>query len=206
MKAFSQTKLTNHKDCIGTSALFWGEHYFFDAKFNSFYEFEYQKLLISVLDHKTLGFNALIGEFELDLVSIYFAEQHTIKHQWLSLVNPKRDTHKTFGFIKISCSCTGPKDEQIPLVEESNDEKQKIKQLFSLTSLNEDNEGVLLPPSIRNKGWQIEIELIKAENLVKMDIVGTIDAYVVFEFGGARYQSKAIKNNINPFWNLKIKV
>lgn len=59
---------------------------------------------------------------------------------------------------------------------------------------------LLLPPHLQTKPWQLKISLIKAENLVKLDLIGSIDSYVQFEYGGASIKTETIKDNRNPIW------
>lgn len=150
-----------------------------------------------------------MGEFDIDLISIYFAnDRHAIENQWVGL-NNLQQSEDINGYLKFSCAFTGPKDKQIELCEEKKTSDNNTKQLFSFGSLYENNKndiGILLPPSIKTTGWQIEINLIKGECLPKMDLNGTIDPYIIFEFGAAKYKTNPIKNNQNPTWNLKINV
>ena len=46
---------------------FQGEHFFFEYKFEDSFLFETEKIEISVIDHKTLGADGLIGETIINL-------------------------------------------------------------------------------------------------------------------------------------------
>lgn len=85
--AFDQTKHSSAKKERGSSMIFWGEHFFFDKKFESSSSFEVQKLRVQMMDHNAVLANSLIGEFEIDLVSIYFSDKHAIQYQWAALSN-----------------------------------------------------------------------------------------------------------------------
>lgn len=190
--------------------IYWSEHFFFDKKFNEYNELEMEKLYIQVFDHNLLRSNALIGEIEIDLIPVYFNEKHAILHQWAGLTNIKQNREEIKGYLKFSCSCIGPNDTPIQMKDEKYDEDHKTskkKQLFTEGNIGEINQdGVLFPPYIKIKGWQIEIRLIKGENLVKMDTTGTIDTFLIFHFGTAKFKTKTIKNNPNPEWNMIINV
>lgn len=82
------------------------------------------------------------------------------------------------------------------------------KQKFSQSALGPLAQGrVLMPPQIKTKGWQLHIQLVKGENLVKMDNWGgSIDSYLLIDFGNAHYKTSIIKDNVNPVWGLNIYV
>ena len=212
MSAFGQTRYSSQKAHRGTGMIYWSEHFFFEKKLSEYQEFEMEKLYIQVFDHNLLKSNSLIGELEIDLISVYLTQKHTIFHQWAGLTNIKQNREDIKGFLKFSCSCIGPNDEPISLKDEKFDEVKKLKQVennqfFTEGPVGELNEGgVLYPPFINIKTYQIVIHLIKGENLVKMDTIGTIDTFLVFEFGTAKYQTKTIKNNPNPEWTMIINV
>ena len=199
VKGFDLSKNTKSKDNKGSGMTYWGEHMFFNKKINAPAEFELEKLRIEVMDHNTIGSNALIGEFEIDLVSVYFGDKHALMHQWVALSNFKKNFEEIKGFLKFSASCVGPGDEQVSLLPETI-KKADGKQMFG--SVSGAPEGkVLMPPQIQTKGQQMIIKLIRAENLVKMDsIVGSIDAYLVFEFGAAKFRTRIKMKDRNPVW------
>lgn len=80
--------------------------------------------------------------------------------------------------------------------------------MFSDSALGPLAQGrVLIPPQIHTKGWQLKINLARAENLIKMDNwAGSIDSFLVITFGSVEYKTKIIKDNINPIWNIEILV
>ena len=184
---------------------YWGEHHFFNRKIGSPAEFELEKLKIEVLDHNTLGPNALIGEFEIDLVSIYFSDLHALQHQWVALSNFKKNFEEIKGFLKFSASCVGPGDEQVALQAETI-KKGDGKQMFGGGNGPMSEGKVLLPPQIQTKGHQMLIKLVRAENLVKMDFSGAIDAYLIFEFGSVRFKTRIRMKDRNPVWGVNISV
>lgn len=59
---------------------------------------------------------------------------------------------------------------------------------------------MLLPPSIKTTTYYLKITLIRAEHLIKMDMMGSVDPFVTFEFGSSRYKSKKISDDPNPVW------
>ena len=71
MSAFGQTKYSSQKAHRGTGMIYWSEHFFFEKKMSEYQEFEVEKLYIQVFDHNMIKSNSLIGEIEIDLISIY---------------------------------------------------------------------------------------------------------------------------------------
>ena len=186
--------------------IFWGEHLFFEKRFESSQEFEVQKLHIQVMDHNALISDSLIGEFEIDLVSVYFSDKHAIQHQWVALSNMKKNFQEIKGFLKFSASCVGPGDEQVALEPEPF-KKGDEKQMFGAGGVGQLGSGkVMLPPQIQTKGYQMIVKLIKAESLPKMDTMGSIDTYLLIEFGSALYKTKTVKNSLCPFWGYTVYV
>lgn len=77
--------------------IYWGEHLFFTKEILETSSFEFEKLHLSLWDHNMLGSDGLIGEFDLDLISIYFSNQHSLLHQWVALSNYKSDFEQIQG-------------------------------------------------------------------------------------------------------------
>ena len=73
------------------------------------------------------------------------------------------DSSAIKGFIKASIAVQGPGDSSVRLVD--------------ATSTSEANESVMMPASIRKAQKQVNISILKAEKLPKMDTFGGIDAF-----------------------------
>lgn len=170
---------------------------FFLKKIPDFQAFEQEKLLIRVSDYKLLGTNALIGEIELAISPFYFSENHSLLHQWVALTNNyKENKNEIQGFVKFSANLVGPGDQASKLEPEAPKDEKKSENL-----------PVIYSPQIQTKCFQIKIQLIKGENLVKMDnMLGSIDSYLLFRFGSSFFKTEVVKNTINPFWGYQILV
>merc|ERR1711962_41188 len=46
----------------------------------------------------------------------------------------------------------------------------------------------------------------RGSNLMKTDLVGKSDPYVVIQYGDKKYKSKTVKNNQNPTWNFDVEL
>jgi hypothetical protein len=81
---------------------YWGEHMFFDKTIDNSAEMETEMIKISVLDHNLIGYNSLVGKTEMDLLSVYFSQEHTIHNRWVILANMTKDHESIMGFLKFS--------------------------------------------------------------------------------------------------------
>ena len=194
VSAFNQDRLIKEKMVRSAEYTPWHEHLFFTKKIPNFLTFEKERFSFKVYDHRLLGKNAIIGQFDMNLTPIYFAENHTLLHQWVAINNryKEKKADEIQGFIKFSANLLGPGDQAIKLEPELNEDQ---------------NKPVIFSPEIQTKCFQIKIQLMKGENLVQMDnLGGSIDCYLMFRFGGSQYKTDVIKNNVNPFWGTEILV
>ena len=100
--------------------------------------------------------------------------------------------------MKFSVNVVATGDDQITLEDEKTVKKQSDADI---------QKRVLMPPQIQTQGYEMQIDLIKAESLVKMDgFMGSIDSYVIFEFGHNKMKSPIIKDNLNPTYGKTITV
>ena len=54
---------------------------------------------------------------------------------------------------------------------------------------------------VDDDGPTLHVELIKAKNLIKSDLIGKSDPYAVLKYGDQSDKTKVIKNNLNPQWD-----
>ncbi len=142
----------------------------------------------------------------MDVVTAYLTENHTILHRWVALANLRKEYDEIKGFLKFSICVTTGTEEQIKL----EDEKMahdcgghgNANETGSINALN-----IVLPPQLQTRPFQLCCNLIRAENLIKMDsFSGTIDPYVVIGFAGASFVSNIINSDVNPVWAKRILV
>jgi len=192
--AFDQKRHSKTKKNTGTAMTYWGEHVYFIKKFQSDVELETQKLKLEIYDDKLIGSDALVGDFEIDIINIYHAENHSYQHKWLALSNFEKGLSEIKGYILISANVLTSGDNAIEL----ND--------YQPSEGSGSEPKVLMPPHLETKPWQMKISLIRAESLIKMDIIGSIDCYLLFNYAGARFKTDVIKDNRNPVWAKNIYV
>ena len=54
---------------------------------------------------------------------------------------------------------------------------------------------------VGDDGPTFHVELIKAKNLIKSDLIGKSDPYAVLKYGDQSDKTKVVKNNLNPQWD-----
>lgn len=161
------------------SVVKWNDHFFFERQNCSVEDIENSSLLIELRDKRFLVADSLIGSYAMDLTYVYFQPGHAIIHKWIALANAESADYSAIkGYLKLGIAVLGEGDEQMDLaVAESGEMK---------------DEDMLLPPQIQPKACQLVIRAVKAEGLPKMDIGGTIDAYLECEFAGSHVKSKVV--------------
>ena len=95
----------------------------------------------------------------------------------MALSNPEcHDKSEIKGYLQVSIAVQGPGDNAIKLAEAPG--------LVDTSAIE-----VMMPASIRKDYKQIEITIIEAHNLPKMDTFGHIDAYVHAVFNKHTYKT-----------------
>ncbi|XP_052538887.1 dysferlin isoform X5 [Tympanuchus pallidicinctus] len=162
-------------------------------------------IFITVLDSRSFRMDAVIGEFRMDVESIYSEPKHAILRRWLLLSDPEDFTAGAKGYLKVSLLVLGPGDEAPVEKKEVSEDKEDI-------------EGNLLRPTgVTLRGAQFCLKIFKAEDLPQMDdavmdnvrqIFGfesnkknLVDPFVEVGFAGKTLFSRILEKNANPQWN-----
>ena len=138
------------------SAVF-DEQLFLEGKEQKSESLNTQVVKISVFNANTLPMvkNDLIGEFTIDLLSIYYEPHHEIYRRWVALTAPasarKNGAVKggVQGYVKMTLALLGPGDK--PHVHKANEE--------------EPTDSIMLPPSLKLSLVFLIIRVHRAENL-----------------------------------------
>ncbi|XP_073067752.1 dysferlin isoform X22 [Manis javanica] len=202
--AAGQTKRTRiHK---GNSPFF-NETLFFNV-FDSPSELFDEPIFITVVDSRSLRTDALLGEFRMDVGTIYREPRHAYLRKWLLLSDPDDFSAGARGYLKASLCVLGPGDES-PLERKDPSEDK------------EDIEGNLLRPTgVALRGAHFCLKVFRAEDLPQMDdavmdnvkqIFGfdsnkknLVDPFVEVSFAGKMLCSKILEKTANPQWNQSI--
>ncbi|XP_012860210.1 dysferlin [Echinops telfairi] len=199
-----QSKRTRiHK---GNSPLF-NETLFFNV-FDSPAELFDEPIFITVVDSRSLRTDALVGEFRMDVGTIYREPRHAYLRKWLLLSDPDDFSAGARGYLKASLCVLGPGDEA-PLERKDPSEDK------------EDIEGNLLRPTgVTLRGAHFCLKIFRAEDLPQMDdavmdnvkqIFGfdsnkknLVDPFVETSFAGKMLCSKILEKTANPQWNQRV--
>ncbi|PAA77782.1 hypothetical protein BOX15_Mlig015782g1 [Macrostomum lignano] len=148
----------------------------------------------------------LIGEFRLDVRTVYSAPDRMFFQKWACLIDPKDALSGPKGYVKCDINVLG------------KGEKLKVQPKKTKSSDEEDIEANLLLPigvPIKRQMADISVIIYRAEGLPKMntDLMASIkqalagdskplaDPYVQVSFAGHSAKTKSIKNSYNPHWN-----
>uniref|UniRef100_A0A4X2M035 Dysferlin n=1 Tax=Vombatus ursinus TaxID=29139 RepID=A0A4X2M035_VOMUR len=202
--ASGQTKRTRIRK--GNSPVF-DETLFFNV-FDSPLELFDEIIGITVVDSRSLRTDALIGEFRMDIGSVYAEPRHAYLRKWLLLSDPDDFAAGAKGYLKVSVFVLGPGDETPIEKKEPMEDK-------------EDVEGNLLRPTgLALRGAHFCLKVFRAEDLPQMDdavmdnvkqIFGfesnkknLVDPFVEVSFAGRMLCSKILEKTANPQWNQTI--
>ncbi|KAJ6658561.1 hypothetical protein lerEdw1_019949 [Lerista edwardsae] len=189
----------------GNGPLF-DETFFFNV-FESPLELFDEPIFITVIDSRSLRTDSVIGEFRIDVGTVYAEPKHTFLRKWLLLSDPEDFSAGAKGYLKVSLCVLGAGDEA-PVEREAADDKEDI-------------EGNLLRPTgVSLRGAQFSLRVYRAEDLPQMDdavmdsvkqIFGfesnkknLVDPFVEVTFAGKTLCSKIVEKNANPQWNQSV--
>lgn len=164
-----------------------------------------EPIFITVCDSRSLRTDAVIGEFKLDVGTVYNEHRHCFLRKWLLLCDPDDLSAGVRGYLKVSLFVLAAGDEPPADKRECVEEKEDI-------------EGNLLRPAgLSLKGATFTLKVYRAEDLPQMDdafmdgmrqILGfdsnrknLVDPLVEIHFAGKTVCSKILEKNANPQWN-----
>ncbi|KAM3590917.1 uncharacterized protein V6R79_018825 [Siganus canaliculatus] len=183
--------------------------YFDETFFLNFFEtpsdlFD-EPIFITVCDSRSLRTDAVIGEFKLDVGTVYNEHRHCFLRKWLLLSDPDDLSAGVRGYLKVSLLVLAAGDEPPADRRESVEDKEDI-------------EGNLLRPAgLSLRGATFTLRIFRAEDLPQMDdafmdgmrqILGfdsnrknLVDPLVEVHFAGKTVCTKILEKNANPQWN-----
>eukprot|EP00027_Filamoeba_sp_ATCC50430_P012373 CAMPEP_0168566368 /NCGR_PEP_ID=MMETSP0413-20121227/14383_1 /TAXON_ID=136452 /ORGANISM="Filamoeba nolandi, Strain NC-AS-23-1" /LENGTH=1321 /DNA_ID=CAMNT_0008598385 /DNA_START=51 /DNA_END=4013 /DNA_ORIENTATION=- len=157
-------------------------------------EFFMSKINVTIFDANTIMRNVEIGSYEFDAASVYEFPKHEIYRKWVALTDSAGEFKGIQGYLKLSITVLGPKDE--PPAHEEAEEDDDEKTGADLQSM------VLMPPTIATEQYSLDVSVYRAEGLPKMDNFGKIDGYVAVKFASnPEIKTEVIKKEYNPTWN-----
>ncbi|KAF7648744.1 hypothetical protein LDENG_00152490 [Lucifuga dentata] len=164
-----------------------------------------EPIFITVCDSRSLRTDAVIGEFKLDVGTVYNEHRHCFLRKWLLLCDPDDLSAGVKGYLKVSLLVLAAGDEPPADKRECVEDKEDI-------------EGNLLRPAgLSLRGASFNLRIHRAEDLPQMDdaimdgmrqILGfdtnrknLVDPFVEIHFAGKTVCSKVLEKNANPQWN-----
>jgi hypothetical protein len=159
---------------------YWGEHFFFELKNLTSDDISSQLVAVKVLDKGFLR-DKMVGLFDINVQQIYFQnDDHAILNQWVAITNPESvEKTEVKGYLQLSISVQGPEDNAI-----------KLSDQVALHDTSD--ESILMPSSIKKEYKQLSISIVEAQDLPKMDTLGSIDAYVQLVYNDHKYKTKVV--------------
>uniref|UniRef100_UPI00398EDE1E dysferlin-like n=1 Tax=Pristiophorus japonicus TaxID=55135 RepID=UPI00398EDE1E len=187
-----------------------GNNPFFDETFFfNFYDtpadlFD-EPIFIMAYNAHSLRMDSVIGEFKLDIGTVYAEPRHAFLRKWLLLADPDDLAAGAKGYLKVNLVVLGTGDEA-PIEKKDYAEDK------------EDIEGNLLRPNgVALRGAYFTLKIYRAEDLPQMDDAvldsvkqlfgfdsnkkNLVDPFVDVSFAGKTVCSKIIEKNANPQWN-----
>ncbi|XP_034712906.1 dysferlin isoform X2 [Etheostoma cragini] len=164
-----------------------------------------EPIFITVCDSRSLRTDAVIGEFKLDVGTVYNEHRHCFLRKWLLLCDPDDLSAGVKGYLKVSLLVLAAGDEPPADKRECVEDKEDI-------------EGNLLRPAgLSLRGATFTLRIFRAEDLPQMDdafmdgmrqILGfdsnrknLVDPLVEIHFAGKTVCTKILEKNANPQWN-----
>lgn len=153
-------------------------------------ELENLTITFTAIDKKMIVLkDAVIGQYQMDLTSIYFSLNHELYHTWLTLSDPTDEREGIMGYLFVNVAVLGPNDE--PVVHDVSSEKKA----------DAADEKQIMPMKIKQTSYSLIIHLYKGENMVPLDLISSeIDAYVQVKYAGIKLRSNVVTSR-NPEWN-----
>ena len=184
LTCFNKSKRTE-KTKVPCDNYIYEEHFYFEKADLTVEQLDSSKIIIEVYDSSNSRKRKdYFGIYEFDLEYIYNLKNHSLNNHWLALSNPEsKDMTKIRGYLKLSISVLHDDDPRVEL--------RAIP----------DSINCLIPSQIKVEYKQLNIYLIKAEELPDMDSVlkkkaknRECDPFVEFQYFGLNIKSKVTKN------------
>ena len=125
-----------------------------------------------------LAVGGTIGEFSVDLMLVYRKQHHEIHEQWVGLsrapnakdLMQQQDSNlaKLRGYLLVSIAVLGPGDKQHL---RSRDEERLAAKKTKVAAVGRGVDSlVMMPPSIKQKVVFLELQLLRAEHLPRVEM------------------------------------
>uniref|UniRef100_UPI0037E85376 otoferlin n=1 Tax=Semicossyphus pulcher TaxID=241346 RepID=UPI0037E85376 len=199
-------KYTSMKE--STNCPYYNEYFVFD--FHVPPDVMFDKIIkLSVIHSKNLlRSGTLVGNFKMDVGTVYSQPEHQFYHKWAILSDPDDITAGCKGYIKCDIAVVG-KGDNIKTPHKANE-----------TDEDEIEGNLLLPEGIpAERQWaRFYVKIYRAEGLPKMNttimanvkkaFIGEnrdlVDPYVQVQFAGQKGKTSVQKSSYEPIWNEQV--
>ncbi|XP_072112884.1 dysferlin isoform X1 [Mobula birostris] len=164
-----------------------------------------EPIFIMVYNSYTLRSDSVIGEFKMDIGTVYSEPKHAFLRKWLLLSDPDDLAAGAKGYLKVNLIVLATGDEAPLEKKDASDDKEDIE------------TNLLRPNGVSLRSAYFMLKVYRAEDLPQMDdavidsvkqIFGfdsnrknLVDPFVEVNFAGKMVCSKIIEKNANPQWN-----
>uniref|UniRef100_A0A8C5JN93 Dysferlin n=1 Tax=Junco hyemalis TaxID=40217 RepID=A0A8C5JN93_JUNHY len=159
---------------------FFDETFFFNV-FESPSELFDAPIFLTVVDSRSFRTDSVIGEFRMDVETVYSEPKHAFRRKWLLLSDPEDFSAGAKGYLKVSACVLGPGDEAPLEKKEVSEDKEDIE------------ANLLRPTGVTLRGAQFCLKIYKAEDLPQMDDAVMDNVRQIFGFESNK------KNLVDPF-------
>ena len=151
-------------------------------------------LKIHVFDHDHIGKDKPIGSVDIDLEDL--VNNGPLNNEWLPLKNAKS------GDVQVSADFRPANDNTRSPSRGRDSAKASMSGIGSRQSTRDslDSGANDLPRGM------LDLDVIKARDLTKADVIGKSDPYALVSFGGDKMKTPVVKNNQNPEWNFNANI
>ncbi|XP_063963838.1 myoferlin-like isoform X13 [Lytechinus pictus] len=202
----NQTKMTRVKK--STNRPYYDEVFFYNFHMSPAELFD-EVVNFQVFNSRQLRSDALIGDFKLDVGSIYEEEDHNIANKWLLLSNADDANAGAKGYLLVSMGVLGSGDEA-PVFKKADE-------------ANDIETNLLRPAGMSLRKGMFIVKAYHAEDVPQMDpgfFEGVkkffgggdgeqkelVDPYLIVGFAGKKIQSSVKQCDQNPQWNEEIRL
>ncbi|XP_071827020.1 myoferlin-like isoform X6 [Apostichopus japonicus] len=199
----NQTKMTRVKK--STNSPYWDEVFFFNFNASPAELFD-EVVNLEVFNSKKLRSDALIGNFQLDVGTIYEEDDHCFLNKWLLLTNADDAQAGPKGYLQASMSVltTG---EDAPVFKKSEGDDMQ--------------SNLLRPAGMQLRKGMFVIKVYHAEEIPQMDpaffegvkkLFGAdkqkelVDPFMVIDFAGQQIETEVKQCNDHPDWNMILRL
>ncbi|KAJ8025764.1 Dysferlin [Holothuria leucospilota] len=194
----TQTKMTRVKK--STNKPYWDEVFFFNFNASPAELFD-EVVNLEVFNSKKLRSDALIGNFQLDVGTIYEEDDHCFLNKWLLLTNADDAQAGPKGYLQVSMSVlTTGEDAQV----------------FKKSDGDDIQSNLLRPAGMQLRKGMFVIKVYHAEEVPQMDpaffegvkkLFGSdkqkelVDPFLRVDFAGQQIETEVKQCNDHPDWN-----